>query len=36
VEGGHWGDDLDEDGVASSVDDDDNDPSIGDEYRNVP
>ena len=32
---GHWEDDLDEDGVASSVDDD-NDPSIGDEDPNVP
>jgi RHS repeat-associated protein len=35
-EGGHWEDDLDEDGVASSVDDDDNDPLIGDEDPNVP
>jgi len=35
-DGGHWEDDLDEDGVASSVDDDDNDPSIGDEDPNVP
>jgi hypothetical protein len=29
--GGHWEDDLDGDGVAASVDDDDNDPTVGDE-----
>jgi hypothetical protein len=31
LEGGHWEDDLDEDGVAASVDDDDNNPGVGDE-----
>jgi RHS repeat-associated protein len=29
--GGHWEDDADGDGVAASVDDDDNDPLVGDE-----
>jgi hypothetical protein len=28
-EGGHWEDDLDEDGVPASIDDDDNDPEVG-------
>lgn len=34
--GGHWEDDLDNDGVAASVDDDDNDPGVGDEDPNKP
>jgi RHS repeat-associated protein len=34
--GGHWEDDVDCDGVPSSVDDDDNDPEVGDEDSNVP
>jgi RHS repeat-associated protein len=34
--GGHWEDDLDCDGVASSVDDDDTDPEVGDEDPEKP
>ncbi|MGD2249503.1 MAG: hypothetical protein PVF58_13945 [Candidatus Methanofastidiosia archaeon] len=36
LRGGHWEDDLDEDGVAASVDDDDNDPTVGDEDPDKP
>ena len=31
-----WEDDLDEDGVAASVDDDDTDPDVGDEDPEEP
>jgi len=34
--GGHWEDDLDGDGVAASVDDDDNDPNVGDDDPDKP
>lgn len=34
--GGHWEDDLDEDGVAASVDDDDTNPEVGDENPDEP
>jgi len=34
--GGHWEDDKDNDGVASLVDDDDDNPTIGDEDPNIP
>jgi len=36
TESGHWEDDLDEDGVAASVDDDDTDANIGDEDPTIP
>ncbi|MGD2247962.1 MAG: hypothetical protein PVF58_06115 [Candidatus Methanofastidiosia archaeon] len=36
LRGGHWDNDLDYDGVPASVDDDDNDPEVGDEDPNNP
>jgi hypothetical protein len=33
---GHWEDDLDWDGVPASIDDDDNDPEVGDEDPDNP